>query len=242
MNTVSTIDSTPERDYLPSKPIIIIPFRNHQNRLPSYYPDIDSKIKKEHNIAILHSCKLLKSFSNNEGICAMILDGREMRTTKELLYLGNKLKRLDIVEYNLQTYDEIKRKSINFKNINVFHSHIYDFVKNCSSSEVNVVYFDVISNYFSSENSNGTDKIISAFLKKSTVNEIILAATFCLRSSHSRDFETQKKNISNSLQKIFFENNFDYNPLIADETYRGQRTSNRSMMFVIYFLTKNEKK
>ena len=242
MNTVSTIDSTPERDFLPSKPIIIIPFRNHQNRLPSYYPDIDSKIKKEHNIAILHSCKLLKSFSNNEGIFAMILDGREMRTTKELFFLNDNLKELKIVEYDPITYKELIEKTKNEKKIEIFQTHIYSYVKNFSSPFINVVYFDVISNFFSSKKTYGTESIIELFLEKSKVDEIVLAGTFCLRSSFIRNFEEQKKNILVRLEQLFIKNNFVGKLVIPEKEilYRGQRSCNKSMMFVLYLLNRRK--
>lgn len=294
------------------KPKIIMNTRNIHNRNPSYYPDVDSKIKKLHNIAILYSVKLLKDFYNNNGIRALILDGRKMRTTYELLFLREKLQKLDIVEFNEETFYQLKRKSKiinkklkmlkkkkkiqlknflnlnknffnqnevninNYKNknnnnldesiysislynseneknelsldeseneyeeeiINVYNTHIKDYIFNYSSDNINVAYFDVISNFFSSENSDGTDKIIYEFLRKSKSEEIILAATFCLRSSFSKDYETQKINIINTLKNFFLKFNFNYFPLIPCEIYKGQRCINRSMMFVIYFLRK----
>ena len=63
-------------------------------RSPGKYPDKYSIQKVENNILILHSTKLLKAYYNDEGINALILDGKEMKTTKTLLNLLDILKAL----------------------------------------------------------------------------------------------------------------------------------------------------
>ena len=84
--------------------------KRKRSRRPGIYPDEYSKTKAENNILILHSCKLLDSYYKEEGITALILDGKEMRTTKSLLHLGEKLKKLIIVESNESTYNELLNK------------------------------------------------------------------------------------------------------------------------------------
>ena len=64
----------------------------------------------------MHSCKLLEAYYNNEqGITALILDAKEMRTTKALMQLGLILKELIIVEKNKNTV-EIMKNEIKAKN------------------------------------------------------------------------------------------------------------------------------
>ena len=89
------------------QPTIIIPGRELRNRIPGEYPDVPSKEKAKNNTSILHACKLLKAYYNQNGIKALILDGREMRTTRTLQSLGQNLKCINIVEYNNQTYDRM---------------------------------------------------------------------------------------------------------------------------------------
>ncbi len=240
METYSTINSTPTE--ILEEPFIVMPEKQKSFREPGYYPDIPSEIKKKHNIYILFACKFLKDLYNGNGIKALILDGREMRTTKELFFLNDNLKELKIVEYDPMTYKELIEKTKNEKKIEIFQTHIYSYVKNFSSPFINVAYFDVISNFFSSKKTFGTESIIELFLQKSKVEEIVLAGTFCLRSSFIRNFEEQKKNILVRLEQLFIKNNFVGKLVIPEKEilYRGQRSCNKSMMFVLYLLNRRK--
>ena len=171
--------------------------KRKRSRRPGIYPDEYSKTKAENNILILHSCKLLDSYYKPEkGITALILDGKEMRTTKSLLYLGEKLKKLIIVESNKSTYNELLDKKKGCGDIEIeIHNCLMDNYLNKIEFDpnINLVYFDLMENFFSSKASNGSDHAINLFLQKSKVNQIIFAATFCLRSIHKSNFELQKK-------------------------------------------------
>ena len=219
--------------------------KRKRSRRPGIYPDEYSKTKAENNILILHSCKLLDSYYKEEGITALILDGKEMRTTKSLSYLGKKLKKLIIVESNKSTYNKLLDKKKDYNNIEIeIHNCLMDNYLNKIEFDpnINLVYFDLMENFFSSKASNGSDHAINLFLQKSKVNQIIFAATFCLRSVHKSNFELQKKKILLFLGKIFLGNGFNYEQLNYNEKmrYKGQKANNKALMFVLYKLTKDK--
>ena len=137
--------------------IINIPNHSPIKRIPGKYIDNPKLSKKRNNYMILHSCKLLESFYNKNGIIALILDGKEMRTTKVLEKLGDKLKKLCIVECNFVTFNHMKRlrDSNQYKNkIKLYYIHLKNFIDcNMCDPYTNVVYFDVMDSLFSSYNS-----------------------------------------------------------------------------------------
>ena len=230
----STLSISQEYD-----PIIVLPGRAIKNRIPGIYPDLPTKEKAKNNISILHACKLLKCYQNNEpSINALVLDGKKMRTTHTLTRLGKKLNNINIVEYNNETYERmLYAKKLNPK-IQIYNCHIKEYIDSLNDCYTNVAYFDIMSTFFTSEKSFGSDIIINKFLKDSLCDEIILAATFCLRNSVSQSHQIQQKKIMILLQKIFEINGFKYKSLISDKNlrYKGQNTGNRSMMFVLFFL------
>lgn len=223
-------------------PIIVLPGRAFKNRIPGLYPDLPTKEKAKNNISILHACKLLKCYYNSEpSINALVLDGKKMRTTNTLTRLGKKLNNITIVEYNNETYEKmLNSKKLNPK-IQIYNCHIKEYIDSLNNSYTNVVYFDIMSTFFTTEKSYGSDIIINKFLKDSLCDEIILAATFCLRNSVSQSHQIQQKKIMILLKKIFEINGFMYKSLIDDKNlrYKGQNTGNRSMMFVLFFLYKD---
>ena len=233
----STLEVSQEYD-----PIIVLPGRAIKNRIPGIYPDLPTKEKAKNNISILHACKLLKCYYNQEpSINALVLDGKKMRTTNTLTKLGNKLNNITIVEYNNATYEKmLSAKKLNPR-IQIYNCHIKEYIDSLNNCFTNVAYFDIMSTFFTSEKSFGSDIIINKFLKDSLCDEIILAATFCLRNSISQSHQIQQKKIMILLQKIFEINGFKYKSLISDKNlrYKGQNTGNRSMMFVLFFLYKD---
>ena len=236
----STLSISQEYD-----PIIVLPGRAIKNRIPGIYPDLPTKEKAKNNISILHACKLLKCYQNNEpSINALVLDGKKMRTTHTLTKLGKKLNNINIVEYNNETYERmLYAKKLNPK-IQIYNCHIKEYIDSLNDCYTNVAYFDIMSTFFTSEKSFGSDIIINKFLRDSLCDEIILAATFCLRTSVSQSHQIQQKKIMILLQKIFEINGFKYKSLISDKNlrYKGQNTGNRSMMFVLFFLFKDKDK
>ena len=127
--------------------------------------------------------------------------------------------------------------------IQIYNCHIKEYIDSLNNSYTNVVYFDIMSTFFTTEKSYGSDIIINKFLKDSLCDEIILAATFCLRNSVSQSHQIQQKKIMILLKKIFEINGFMYKSLIDDKNlrYKGQNTGNRSMMFVLFFLFRDSK-
>ena len=236
----STLSISQEYD-----PIIVLPGRAIKNRIPGIYPDLPTKEKAKNNISILHACKLLKCYQNNEpSINALVLDGKKMRTTHTLTKLGKKLNNINIVEYNNETYERmLYAKKLNPK-IQIYNCHIKEYIDSLNDGYTNVAYFDIMSTFFTSEKSFGSDIIINKFLRDSLCDEIILAATFCLRNSVSQSHQIQQKKIMILLQKIFEINGFKYKSLISEKNlrYKGQNTGNRSMMFVLFFLYKDKDK
>ena len=230
----STLSISQEYD-----PIIVLPGRAIKNRIPGIYPDLPTKEKAKNNISILHACKLLKCYQSPEpSINALVLDGKKMRTTHTLTRLGKKLNNINIVEYNNETYERmLYAKKLNPK-IQIYNCHIKEYIDSLNDCYTNVAYFDIMSTFFTSEKSFGSDIIINKFLKDSLCDEIILAATFCLRNSVSQSHQIQQKKIMILLQKIFEINGFKHKSLISDKNlrYKGQNTGNKSMMFVLFFL------
>lgn len=217
---------------------IAIPEKIIINRIPGIYEDLFSEAKLKHNSYILHAVRLLKDKYLSQGITALILDGKECRTSKALLQLGSRLTKLHIVEINCRTFNLIKMFSSDKSNIYVYNQHINQYVESILDPMINVVYFDVMCSYFSSEKSNGSDKIIKEYLDKVKREEIIFAATFCLRNSTSFNFEKQSKEIMIELDEQFKHHGYQSKLLLnKDEiTYKGQRANQKGMMFVLYHL------
>ena len=70
---------------------------------------------------------------------------------------------------------------------------------------------------------------------------MIFAATFCLRSSQvGGTFNIEVKKILIFLTRIFYGNGFNFKLLIKNNSirYKGQKANNKSLMFVLYKLTK----
>lgn len=226
-------------------PVIVLPGRELKNRIPGSYPDIPTKEKAKNNISILHACKLLQAFNKSDGITALVLDGKEMRTTNTLESLGDILKGVNIVEYNNQTYERMlnkkREKKIN-KKIHCHNCHIKEYIDDLNDPNTNVAYFDIMSTLFSSEKSFGSDIIIHEFLRQSEEKEIVLAATFCLRNSAPQSYKIQQNKILLLLGKIFAVNGYKAKILLPKNKlrYKGQNTGNKSMMFVLFFLEKEE--
>lgn len=214
--------------------------KRQKKRIPGPFDNKYSLVKDKHNILILHSCKLLKAYYE-EGITALILDGKEMNTTNSLRYLGERLKELIIVEYDKETYSIIKNSIKNDSNKKCYNCLMNDYITKYNNPKVNVVYFDLTLNFFSSQNSIGSDKLINEFLSKSEVNELIFAATFCLRNAENMKFDIEVDKILLLLDKIFISNGFDKTPLISkkDMRYQGQNGKNKALMFVLYYLKRH---
>ena len=219
--------------------------KRKKHHKPGKYTEQYSKKKTENNISILHACKILKGFYIKEGITALVLDAEKMNTTKILLKLDQRIKKIIIVENNPETYnkmlEEIATNKLNDKV--ELHKGIMDkYLEKELDPKINVVYFDLNESFFTSELSYGSDYAINLFLKRSEENEIVFAATFCLRSLHVGKDESEKVKTLLFLKKIFMGNGFNYKQLIPDEKmiYRGNKGNNKALMFVLFHLTKIE--
>ena len=168
-----------------------------------------------------------------------------MRTTNSLLKLGPILKKLIIIESNKQTYNELSNKisSENYNNIELHNCLMDRYLNKIEFNQnINVVYFDLMETFFSSSISHGSDHAINLFLQKVEADEIIFAATFCLRSIHQSKFDIEEKKILLFLGKIFLGNGFQYKQLNYTKKmrYKGQRANNKALMFVLYKLTRDK--
>jgi hypothetical protein len=170
-----------------------------------------------------------------------VLDGKQHRSTRALLTIKEKISKIYIVEINTKTFETIQHSLKDYTNITVLNQHIGDFIKNNNNPYVNVVYFDVMCSFFSSDLTEGSDAIIELFLQQSKVNEMIFASTFCLRSAFPIVYHKQKKKIISKLKLMFLLNGFNAKMLINDKEviYKGQRAHNQGMMFVIFYLYRN---
>ena len=219
--------------------LIKIPCRSPVKRIPGNYKDIPKYYKERNNYMILHSCKLLEEFYNKGGIIALVLDGKEMRTTNVLIKLGEKLKKIDIVEINPDTYNRMKQLTRNNKKINAHNMHLKNYLDfNLCDPLTNLVYFDAMCSLFSSEASFGSDIMINEFLRRNKCNQIIFGITICLRDGYSMNYKVKEKKILTLLDKIFSGNGFEYTNLTSenDSRYKGQNMYSRAMAFYLFFL------
>jgi hypothetical protein len=236
-NNTDNTSSSPQ-----TEPILTLPSNKPINRTPGNYEDIYSKYKIKHNLYILHACKLLSTYhESTPSITALVLDGKQHRSTRALLTIKEKISKIYIVEINTKTFETIQHSLKDYTNITVLNQHIGDFIKNNNNPYVNVVYFDVMCSFFSSDLTEGSDAIIELFLQQSKVNEMIFASTFCLRSAFPIVYHKQKKKIISKLKLMFLLNGFNAKMLINDKEviYKGQRAHNQGMMFVIFYLYRN---
>ena len=97
-------------------------------------------------------------------------------------------------------------------------------------------------NFFSSNSSLGSDFVINEFFSRNQANELIFAATFCLRNNESMNFDSEERNILLSLDSIFNSKNFEQKQLIPNKSmrYKGQTGSNKALMFVLFYLKKKK--
>ena len=58
-------------------------------------------------------------------------------------------------------------------NIHCFNCHIKEYIDDLNDPYTNVAYFDIMSTFFTSEKSFGSDIIIHKFLQQSKCDEII---------------------------------------------------------------------
>ena len=152
---------------------------------------------------------------------------------------------LIIVESNKVTYNEMNSQINSMENgldkIKTHNCLMNDYLTNQLNPNINLVYFDLMENFFSSDKSEGSGYSINNFLQKSKVDEMIFAATFCLRSSQvGGTFDIEVKKILIFLKQIFLGNGFDFKLLNNKNSmrYKGQKANNKSLMFVLYKLTK----
>lgn len=200
--------------------VIHMPERAFYNRIPGNYDDLQSFYKKKHNNLIYKYSSLVK-----EKITALILDGKKMRTAKALLKNSEKLNKIHIVEINSQTFEIMKRRlrksEWNVETINIYNAHIMDYVLRGVDPKINVVYLDVMCNYFDSHRTQGTQSIIEALFKQLTRPRTLFAATFCLRHNiFNYTYKQEVKEIYSNLTLLFNQYDYDYTFLIKKKEMR----------------------
>lgn len=198
------------------------------------YEDLICKYKKRHNKYILNNMKKIGS-----KVQAVILDGKNLRTTKALMQCQRLVKRITIVEINKASFLKMKNKIDGHPKIELLNGHLYEYIEDNLSPSTNLIYLDLMSNYFNTENSFGTQSYLNKMLKTLKSEKVMLAATFCMRTTQSgMTFEKQEKSIIANLKEMCDVHKFRLKSLLKQETisYRGQRGC--PMMFVLYMLEK----
>jgi hypothetical protein len=219
---------------------IHLPEKAVYNRKPGCYDDLKSKFKKKHNNMILRHSSLL-----DEKIVALVLDGKKMRTTRTLLQTKNRLRRVHIVELHCSTFEimrkRIARNGLDANTVQVYNAHIMDYVLRGIDPKINLIYLDVMCNFFDSYRTKGSQSIIIQLMRQLHRPKIIFAATFCLRTTLFRfTYEKEIEEILKNLHKIFDDYDYKYQTLIRKKEmrYKGQSHKNQGMMFAIYYLEK----
>jgi hypothetical protein len=216
-----------------------LPKWNQVYRFPGIYPDRVSKHKFFNNHSILKAGQhYLKEVS------AIVLDGKMIRTSTELLKMKSKLKKLTIIEVNRTTSRIISNKLMKIKSKtkkSVLNLHIIDFIEDIefakTISTTNLFYMDLMNNYFDSENSKGSQYVISTIFQFCESTEVIFAASFCLRNrNRGKSFSEDIKEIFSSLEGIFKTNKYNFHFLIPDDRVRYAGQKGAQMMFVLYYL------
>ena len=154
-----------------------------------------------------------------------------------------KIEKIHVIEINCKTFDIMKKRmkkhNMNPYKINVYNAHIMDYVLRGIDPQINVLYLDVMCNYFDSMKTKGSQGIIKEVLQQLVKNKIVFAATFCLRHTiQNLTYQQEVKQIVKNLTKTFAKFGFNYTQLIKDKEmrYRGQSENNHGMMFVLYYL------
>ena len=220
---------------------IHLPEKAEFNRKPGCYQDLKSKYKKKHNNLLLKYSDFL-----NEKIVALVLDGRKMRTTRTLCKAGEKLSKVHIVELNPNTFSimrkRIKKNHVEPLKVEVYNCHIMDYVLRGVDSLINLVYMDVMCNFFDSAKTTGSQGIIIELFKQLRCKKILFASTFCLRTTISNyTYKQEIDEILINLHKIFDDFGYKFTSIIKKKEmrYRGQSLRNEGMMFVLYKLERN---
>lgn len=210
-----------------------------KKRKPGRYTDNNNKNKDKHNNLIALSCKTLI----NEKLICCVLDGQKMRTTKALLNTNN-VSEINIVEFDEITYSSIlaRLKGTNSKdNIYVHNYHIFDYIQLHINPMVNVIYLDLMCNFFNSDLSYGGEKYVEALFNNIYNDNIIFAATFALRNPFGMRFEEEVEDIYIILQNIYRINNYQYINLNSNNSrYKGMNSGCDSMIFVIFYLYRDK--
>ncbi len=179
--------------------------------------------------------------SEDPSFTILILDAKYLRSYHAMEHLGNKLNKLYITEYDAETFDLMYKKLSGNQKIKLYNIHVEDYIKGENfDPNINVIYLDAMLSFFSSDRTDGADKIIESFLKRSQVNEMIFAATFCLRCGLRLEFKQMKKKILTRMKILFLINGFKPKFLLREDEiiYRGQTQFNNGMMFVLFYLSK----
>jgi hypothetical protein len=215
--------------------------KNEFYRMPGEYPDKRSSDKLYNNAEIKKAGRKYLTEVN-----AIILDGKKIRTTRQLVKIGNdKLNSLTIIEVNKNTYSTIKSKlkklPIKIKNKQIYNMHIIDFVEDFEYSylisEANLLYMDLMNNFFDSKKSKGSHYVIKLLFNKLEANEIIFAASFCLRTNDKGfTFDEEVELIFEALHSIFAQHKFKSHLLIPKERVKYSGQNGAQMMFVLFHL------
>lgn len=214
---------------------INIPIKGaHVLRKIGIYADLTCQYKRRHNRLIMNKMKLL-----GPGVRAIILDGKNLRTTQSLMRCQRLIKKITIVEINNESYSLMKNKIKDHPKIELVKGHLYEYIVDHFNPKTNLIYLDLMSNYFNSENTFGTQSYLTKILMTLTSEKILFAATFCMRTNTSgMTFGKQQRCIILDFKEKCNLYNFKYISLLNEESilYKGQKGC--PMLFILYMLDK----
>jgi hypothetical protein len=170
------------------------------------------------------------------NVSAFYLDSFKIRTTKELLKLGEKLQDITMVEANRDIYKKIKKRVRRLDNAHVFNHYLEEHIERKVYISHNLIYLDSMTAFFTSE--GGLRNTIKMILSRLVRNRVIFAFTTPLRNPY-HGYEELYNIILDDVIEFFIQYRFDYQ-LIVEERYSGQASNCRNMMFCLFLLQKKE--
>lgn len=207
----------------------------------SKYCDFEDEHKNNNNGQLVEMSK--KHFPKTyERIKYLVLDGKNMFTTKTLMANDIPSRNIIVVERDEETYDEMKKRKIN----EIYHDDLENYIINHDIPDVCVVFFDFMNHVEGSKRKKDFPlETLNTFLQKTNQEKLVLAFTFSLRGGPGKKLKRHKTAIE-AIEE-FLLNNFTFNQFeIIDQitpiTYCRSADGKRGtvMGFFIYAIQKNE--
>jgi hypothetical protein len=200
-------------------------------KIASIYEDKNCPYKKRHNKKL---CKYTQKYIKS-NISAFYLDSKNIRTTTEMLKLGDRVSNITIVEGNPKIYEIITNKLKNADNILILNEYLETYVEKCIEFDFNVIYLDSMSAYFKED--GGLNSCIDILFSRLAQKKLILAFTTPLRNPYGYDYDILQELIMDETFKLFAKYQFKHKQLYF-KRYKGQNSFCENMMFCLFYLRK----